>query len=37
MIGQYISGMMDAELTHFLGRKPYERLNGVCFDMRKGY
>jgi putative transposase len=25
-IGQYLSGLMDAELTHFLGRKPYERL-----------
>ena len=28
-IGQYLSGLMDAELTHFLGRKPYERLKGV--------
>jgi len=27
-IGQYLSGLMDAELTHFLGRKPYERLKG---------
>lgn len=27
-IGQYLSGLMDAELTHFLGRKPYERLDG---------
>jgi len=27
-IGQYLSGLMDAELTHFLGRKPYERLQG---------
>ena len=27
-IGQYLSGLMDAELTHFLGRKPYERLEG---------
>ncbi len=25
-IGQYLSGLMDAELTHFLGRKRYERL-----------
>ena len=24
-IGKYLSGLMDAELTHFLGRKRYER------------
>ena len=27
-IGQYLSGLMEAELTHFLGRKRYERLQG---------
>ena len=27
-IGQYLSGLMDAELTHFLGRKHYERRQG---------
>lgn len=27
-IGQYLSGLMDAELSHFLGRKPYERIQG---------
>ncbi len=27
-VGQYLSGLMDAELTHFLGRKPYERMQG---------
>jgi transposase-like protein len=27
-IGQYLSWLMDAELTHFLGRKRYERLHG---------
>ena len=27
-IGQYLSSLMDAELTHFLGRKRYERLHG---------
>ena len=27
-IGQYLSGLMDVELTHFLGRKRYERLQG---------
>jgi len=25
IVGQYLSEMMDAELTHFLGREPYER------------
>jgi len=25
MVGKYLSEMMNAELTHFLGRKPYER------------
>jgi putative transposase len=25
MVGNYLSKMMDAELTHFLGREPYER------------
>ncbi len=27
-IGQYLSDLMNAELTHFLGRKPYERQQG---------
>jgi putative transposase len=27
-IGEYLSGLMDAELTHFLGRKRYERRYG---------
>lgn len=27
-IGQYLSGLMDAELTHFLGRNRYERRQG---------
>lgn len=25
MVGKYLSEVMNAELTHFLGRKPYER------------
>jgi len=25
MVGRYLSEMMNAELTHFLGREPYER------------
>jgi len=24
-VGEYLTAMMNAELTHFLGRKPYER------------
>lgn len=27
-IGQYLSDLMNVELTHFLGRKPYERKRG---------
>ena len=27
-VGQYLTAMMDAELTHFLGRRPYERSPG---------
>ena len=27
-VGEYLSRLMDAELTHFLGRKRYERLQG---------
>ena len=27
-IGQYLSGLMDVELTHFLGRNRYERGQG---------
>jgi len=27
-VGQYLSAMMDAELTHFLGRERYERCEG---------
>lgn len=27
-VGQYLSSLMDAEMTHFLGRKPYERCEG---------
>lgn len=27
-VGQYLSNLMDAELTHHLGRQKYERLAG---------
>jgi len=27
-VGQYLSSLMDTEMTHFLGRKPYERCDG---------
>ena len=27
-VGQYLTAMMNAELTHFLGREPYERGEG---------
>jgi len=35
-IGQYLSGLMDAELTHFLGRKRYERRQGGDVNHRNG-
>ena len=28
MVGRYLTEMMNAELTHFLGRDPYERTDG---------
>jgi putative transposase len=34
-VGQYLTAMMNAELTHFLGRKPYERGQGEV-DHRNG-
>ena len=27
-VGQYLSDLMDAELTHFLGRERYQRIEG---------
>ena len=27
-VGQYLTALMNAELTHFLGREPYERGKG---------
>ena len=27
-LGEYLSRLMEVELTHFLGRKPYERIQG---------
>ena len=28
-VGQYLSSLMNAELTHFLGRGHYERIEGT--------
>jgi len=36
-IGQYLSSLMEAELTHFLGRKPYERLEGDVNHRNSSY
>ena len=36
-IGQYLSGLMDAELTHFLGRKRYKRLHGDANHRNSSY
>ena len=34
-VGDYLSGLMEAELTHYLGRAPYERGKGKV-DYRNG-
>ena len=36
-VGQYLSGLMDAELTHHLGRQKYERLAGRRNHRNGGY
>ena len=28
-VGQYLTSLMNTELTHFLGRDPYERVEGA--------
>jgi len=35
-VGQYLTAMMNAELTHFLGREPYKRGQGEV-DHRNGF
>jgi len=35
-VGQYLSGLMDAELTHHLGRQKYERLKTGRLNHRNG-
>jgi putative transposase len=36
-VGQYLTAMMDAELTHFLGREPYERGQGPANHRNGSY
>ncbi len=36
-VGQYLSSMMNAELTHFLGREPYERSSGASNHRNGSY
>jgi transposase-like protein len=36
-VGQYLSGLMDAELTHHLGRQKYERPAGRRNHRNGGY
>jgi putative transposase len=36
-VGQYLSGLMDVELTHFLGRQRYERCEGVTNHRNGSY
>lgn len=35
-VGAYLTGLMEAELTHYLGRAPYERGKGEEVDHRNG-
>jgi putative transposase len=37
MVGRYLTEMMDAELTHFLGREPYERKAEDCNHRNGSY
>ena len=36
-VGQYLSSLMNAELTHFLGRDPYERIEGTTNHRNGSY
>jgi putative transposase len=36
-VGKYLSGLMDAELTHHLGRQKYERIDGRRNHRNGGY
>jgi putative transposase len=36
-VGQYLSTLMDVELTHFLGRDRYERCDGQCNHRNGSY
>ena len=36
-VGQYLSTLMDVELTHFLGRERYERCDGQCNHRNGSY
>jgi putative transposase len=37
MVGRYLTEMMEAELTHFLGREPYERKAEDCNHRNGSY
>jgi len=36
VVGNYLTAMMNAELTHYLGREPYVRVNGKQANHRNG-
>ena len=36
-VGQYMSELMDTELTEFLGRKRYERIDGMANHRNGSY
>jgi putative transposase len=37
IVGKYLTAMMNAELTHFLGREPYERVAGMVNHRNGSY
>ena len=36
-VGQYLSGLMETELTHFLGRARYQRIDGASNHRNGSY
>jgi len=36
VVGNYLTEMMNAELTHYLGREPYVRVEGKKANHRNG-
>jgi len=37
VVGNYLTAMMNAELTHYLGREPYVRVSGAANHRNGSY